>query len=291
MTDAPGPVAGPSARRPGRPRRRRRDRGQGRDGARPGRRPRRARRPDRHAHRPQPARRGSPAGRANRHVLPAGGPDLRRPDPRRARRRARTPPHRRPARRRGRPLPGHPPVRQEPWRDLPLGLQPKAPSGPRLLRRQLPAQLLLGRRRRPSRRGARLPPSPCRPHPRPRLGPRPLARLDRSTTLRSSPSPRRYPHTRLTQAVSRRLAQRNRSSKSTGSNYGGERHRDTPEAWHHEATTGSPLPGGSGIARGNVRRRTSRPRGGRVRRLTRNDRRGVWGGRESARLPSWLIGI
>ena len=87
-------------------------------------RPRTPRRRDRQALRAHRARRRRAAGRKDHHVVPPRRPHLRRPDPGRARRRARALPDRRSARRRGRRLPRHPRVRQKPGRRLPLGLQP-----------------------------------------------------------------------------------------------------------------------------------------------------------------------
>jgi hypothetical protein len=128
-------------------------------------------------------------------------------DPRRAWRCPRALPDRSPARCRSRRLASHSRLRQEPRRRLPMGMQPPLARGRHLLRRQLAARLAMGRSDLRARASTRMR-SPSRdPRPRARLAPRPLARLDRSPTLRSQPpqcrSAHRSTNTGLTQGVSR----------------------------------------------------------------------------------------
>ena len=105
-------------------------------------------------------------------------------------------PSRAPARRRGRRRSRHLPERQVQRRRLALGLQQAPARRAHLHGRQLPPPEPLGRRRLPARQGQRLRPPARHPHPRPSLGARPLARLDRPPTLRPRQTRRRQtlPH-------------------------------------------------------------------------------------------------
>ena len=127
---------------------------------------------------------------------PAGPPARRRHhQPRPAARRSRPHPgpghHRRAGRQRMRRRPGHPSLRQDHRRLLPLGRQHPRPQGHHRLRPQRPDAITLGGtalRRRPRPRQAQ---PPRHPHRRPRLDPRHLGLLAHRHPLRPRHPPRR----------------------------------------------------------------------------------------------------
>ena len=133
-------------------------------------------RADRRAHAPHRALRRVAARRADHHVLPAGRPRLCRADPGRVGRRARALPRARPTGLRSRRRAGDLPVRQDPQRGLPLGLQPPPAPGHHLPGRQLASRQRVGPRHLQRCASPRLRSPACNSHPRPRLAARDLAR-------------------------------------------------------------------------------------------------------------------